>query len=164
MFALTGCAGSEPAADESSAAATARAPEDVEASALEGHALTIDERIDIKALSGGARLGETRFWFFHNGSRVDDFAYCDVVLEAVAGAATWIDPASYPIARVETWDNMGVDLFLKEADGSPSDFRIRCYAMTRPPLAREMQNAMKSKVTLDQTVLNGGRPSVPISQ
>jgi hypothetical protein len=159
---LGGCASANAGdeAEDTSAAATAHAPEDVEASALEGTTLTIDTRIDVAANSGGTRLGDTTFALPHANL---DIVVCQVAMEALSPAKRWIDPAAYVIAKVETFANMGVDLFLQERDGQPSDFRVRCYAYTRVPLAKEMQRALEAKITLDQKVLAGSAlsPSTP---
>lgn len=158
---LMACASASDVDDvnDTSAAATAHAPGDVEASALEGSTLTIDTRVDVPANSGGTRLGDTSFTL--PGANLD-IVVCQVSMEALNPAKRWIDPAPYVISKVETFGNRGVDLLLQEHDGSPSDFRVRCYAYTRVPLAKEMQRALTTKITLDANVL-AGRAASPSS-
>jgi hypothetical protein len=148
-FALLGCAGSEPtqdAADEPAGAAES-APQEVEATALAGHKLSVTEKLDFDP-SGRATLGVLMLDFRTKNDRLIHME-CD----AVALGARSVHPSDYVVAGIQGLeDREGVSVLLYEHDGkTPSDWSIACYTQLRKPFAREIMTAVQKSIAIDPT-------------
>jgi hypothetical protein len=144
-FALLGCAGSEPTQDAADEPASAtEGPEDVEATALVGHKLSVTEKLDFDP-SGRATLGVVTLDF-----RAKDDRLILMECDAVALGARSVRPSDYVVAGIEGLeDREGVNVVLYEHDGkTASDWSIACYTQLRKPFAREIMTAVQKSIAI----------------
>lgn len=162
VLAVAGCSAPEPGQDaaendSSAAAATARAPEDAEATALIGHKLSVKTKLDMK-MYGQAALGMASLDVMTKGDRRDSMECIATALGEKSGAARWVDPGDYVVADILAIPNhVGVDVRLFEKDGTtPSDWSVQCFTQVRKPLAREVMSTIQKYITVDPAVLTDG--------